>query len=197
MPRAAFRAHMNISFINKLTVAAAAVLIIAATPAFAKTLKLPNDEFPIASITFPDNWEPEEINNGVAGQSKDSAVYLAAVAVGNEKGMDAEIDDTFEMLKEHKVELDKSSKKENKFKLNDTEVNELIFHGKDEDGPCSISISFVPMKDKVIVLTYWVTTAKEEQHQAEVGKILKSLKPAKAGKSEKAKKDGADDESEE
>src|SRR5205809_1009659 len=69
--------------------------------ALAKTLKLPNEEFPIASLSFPDSWEPEEINNGIAGQSPDSAVYLAAVAVGNEKGMEAELEDTFDMLKEH------------------------------------------------------------------------------------------------
>lgn len=158
-------------------VAIAALLAVA--PAFAKTMKLPNDEFAVASITFPDNWEPEEVNNGVAGESPDKAVYLSAVAVGNEKGMEAELDDSFDMLKEHNVTLDKDSKKENKFKLNGEEVEELIYHGKDEDGPCSISISFIPVKDKVIVLTYWVTTAKEEKHQEEVGKILQSLKPAK------------------
>src|SRR5436853_621234 len=149
-----------------------------ATPTFAKTLKLPNDEFPIASITFPDDWEPEEVTNGVAGQSPDTAVYLAAVAVGSEKGMKAELDDTFEFLKEHNVKLDKSTKKENKFKLHDVEVDELIYHGEDEDGPTSVSISFIPVKDKIVVLTYWVTTEKETEHQEEVGKILKSLKPA-------------------
>ena len=159
-----------------LTLIAVSLLIVA--PTFAKTLKVPNDEFPIASITFPDDWEPEEVNNGVAGQSPDSAVYLAAVAVGNEKGMEAEIDDTFEFLKEHKVDLDKSTKKENKFQLNGIEVDELIFHGKDEDGPTSVSISLVPIKDKIVVVTYWVTSSKEEKHQAEVGKIIKSLKPA-------------------
>jgi hypothetical protein len=153
--------------------------LLGAAPAFAKTLKLPSDEFPIASITFPDDWEPEEVNNGVAGQSPDSAVYLAAVAVGSEKGMDAELDDTFAFLKEHKVELDKSTKKESKFKLNGEEVNELIYQGKDEDGPCSVSISFVPIKDKIVVLTYWVTTEKEKKHQEEVGKILQSIKPEK------------------
>ena len=148
-----------------------------ATPTFAKTLKLPNDEFPIASITFPDDWEPEEVTNGVAGQSPDTAVYLAAVAVGSEKGMKAELDDTFEFLKEHNVKLDKATKKENKFKLHDVEVEELIYHGEDEDGPTSVSISFVPVKDKIVVLTYWVTTEKETKHQEEVGKILRSLKP--------------------
>src|SRR5438309_6744362 len=92
-----------------------------AVPTFAKTLKLPNDEFPIASITFPNDWEPEEVTNGVAGQSPDTAVYLAAVAVGSEKGMKAELDDTFDFLKEHNVNLDKSTKKESKFTLNGEE----------------------------------------------------------------------------
>ena len=162
--------------IRKLFVLAA-VLSLLALPAFAKSFKLPSDEFAVASIDFPKGWEPEEVNNGVAGQSPDSSVYLAAVAVGSEKGMSAELDDTFDFLKEHKVKLDQSTKKENKFKLNGEEVNELIFHGEDDDGPCSVSISFVPVKNKVIVLTYWVTTEKEKEHQEEVGKILHSLKP--------------------
>jgi hypothetical protein len=118
------------------------------------------------------------VANGVAGQSPDTAVYMAAVAVGSEKGMDAELEDTFAMLEEHKVMLDRGSKKENKFKLNGSEVNELLFEGKDEDGPCAVSIAFVPVKDKVVVFTYWVTTSKEKEHQEEVGKILRSLKPA-------------------
>jgi hypothetical protein len=149
-----------------------------AMPTFAKTLKVPNDEFAIASINIPDAWEPEEINNGVAGESPDKAVYFAVVAVGNEKGMSAELDDTFEFLKEHNVELDKNSKKEDKFKINDIEADELSFEGKDEDGPASVSIAFVPMKDKVLVVTYWVSTEKEKKHQEEVAKILNSLKPA-------------------
>ena len=155
----------------------AAVLTLVATPAFAKTLKVPSDEFPIASISIPSDWEPEEINNGVAAQSPDTAVFLAVVAVGSEKGMKAELDDTFEFLKEHKVELDKSSKKEDKFKVNNLEAEEISFQGKDEDGPAAVSIAFVTIKDKLVVLTYWVSTEKEEKHQEEVGKILKSLKP--------------------
>jgi hypothetical protein len=149
-----------------------------AVPAFAKTLKLPNDEFAVASINIPDSWEPEEINNGVAGESPDKAVYLAAVAVGNEKGMNAELDDTFEFLKAHNVELDKSSKTEDKFKVGDIEAEELTFQGKDEDGPAAVSIAFVPIKDKVVVLTYWVSTEQEKKHQEEVGKIVNSLKAA-------------------
>jgi hypothetical protein len=165
------------TMIKSTFICIAILSLLAATSAFAKTLKLPGDESPIASITFPDDWAPEELTNGVAGQSPDTAVYLAAVAVGSEKGMNAELEDTFAFLEEHKVELDKSTKKENKFKLNGVEVEELIFHGEDGDGPTSVSISFIPIKDKIVVLTYWVTTEKEQKHQEEVAKILTSIKP--------------------
>ena len=168
---------MNIS-INKYIVAIAAVSLLSIAPAFAKTLKLPNDEFAVASIDFPGSWEPEEINNGVAWESPDKAVFLAAVAVGSEKGMDAELEDTFEFLKEHNVQLDQKSKSEDKFKIGNLEAEELTFQGKDEDGPAAVSIAFVTIKDKVVVLTYWVSTDKEKDHQEEVGKILRSLKPA-------------------
>ena len=146
--------------------------------AHAKTFKLPNEDFAIASIDMPDSWKPKEADTGVFGESADGAVYLSVVAVGSEKGMSAEIDDTFEMLKKHNVTLDDSTKKENKFKIGTLEATELLFQGKDEDGPAAVSIVFVPIKDKLIIMTYWVTTAKEKEHQKEVGTIVNSLKPS-------------------
>jgi hypothetical protein len=143
----------------------------------AKTFKLPNEDFAIASIDMPDSWKPKEVDNGIWGQSSDDAVYISVVAVGSEKGMSGEIEDTFEMLKKNNVTLDESTKKENKFKAGSLDATELLYQGKDEDGPAAVSITFVPIKDKLIILTYWVTTAKEKEHQQEVGKIVNSLKP--------------------
>lgn len=143
----------------------------------AKTLKVPNEDFAIASINIPDSWDQDEITNGISGTSPDGAVFLSVVGVGSDKGMDAEIDDTFEMLKDHNVELDQSSKKENKFKVNGLDADELLFQGKDEDGATSVSITFVPVKNKVLVITYWVAANKEDKHAEEVGKIVRSLKP--------------------
>ena len=154
------------------------LVIVGMLSADAKTFKLPDDDFAIASIDMPDSWKPKEIDGGVAGQSADDAVYLSVVAVGSEKGMNAELDDTFEMLKSHNVELDESTKKEEKFKIGSLEATELLFQGKDEDGPAAVSIVFVPIKDKLVIMTYWVTTAKEKEHQATVGKIVNSLKPS-------------------
>jgi PsbP-like protein len=142
----------------------------------AKTYKLPNDDFAIASIDMPDSWKPNVVENGIYGQSADDAVYISVVAVGSEKGMQGEIEDTFEMLKSHNVTLDDSTKKENKFKAGSFDATELLYQGKDEDGPAAVSITFVPIKDKLVIFTYWVTTAKEKEHQQEVGQIVNSLK---------------------
>jgi hypothetical protein len=160
----------------KLLLSLITVAFLTTLSAHAKTFKLPNDDFAIASIDMPDSWKPKEVENGVEGQSADDAVYMSIVAVGSEKGMNAELDDIFEMIKSRNVVLDDSTKKENKFKAGSFDATELLFQGKDEDGPAAISITFVPIKDKMVIMTYWVTTAKEKEHQAEVGKIVNSLK---------------------
>lgn len=160
----------------KTLLALITVAFLSTLSAHGKTFKLPNDDFAIASIDMPDSWKPKEVENGVEGQSPDDAVYMSIVAVGSEKGMNAEIDEIFEMIKSHNVELDDSTKKENKFKMGGFDATELLFQGKDEDGPAAISICFVPVKDKLVIVTYWVTTAKEKEHQQEVGKIVNSLK---------------------
>jgi len=153
-----------------------AIALLAIVSVDAKTVKLPNEDFAIATLDFPESWSGDEITNGYAGESPDKAVYLSAVAVGSEKGMKSDIDDTFEMLKAHNVVLDESTKKENKFKVGSYDATELLYQGKDDDGPAGVSIVFIPIKDKMIILTYWVTTAKEKEHQQEVGKLVNSLK---------------------
>jgi hypothetical protein len=162
----------------KPLLAALFACVLVNSTASAKTFKLP-DEKSVATITIPDAWKPEEIERGVQGQTPDDALYLAVEVVDSEKGMSALIDETFKMLGEHKVKLDKDSKKEKKFEINGMEAEEMLFTGKDEDGPTVVSIVFVTPKgkDKVIVLTYWVTASEEKKHQAAVAKILESFKP--------------------
>jgi hypothetical protein len=160
----------------KTLLALIALAFVAVMAADAKTFKLPNDDFAIASIDMPDSWKPTVVENGIWGQTADTAVYMSVVAVGSDKGMSAEIEDTIEMLNKHKVTLDDSTKKENKFKAGSFDATELLYQGKDEDGPAAVSITFVPIKDKMIVITYWVSTEKEKEHQQEVGKIVNSLK---------------------
>ncbi|HSV64232.1 MAG TPA: hypothetical protein VLH83_12890, partial [Chthoniobacterales bacterium] len=70
-----------------------AVVFLSVIAADAKTFKLPNEDFAIASIDMPDSWKPKAVENGVWGQSSDDAVYISVVAVGSEKGMQGEIED--------------------------------------------------------------------------------------------------------
>lgn len=151
-------------------------LLLSAACALAKPTQVPNAESPAASLTFPDSWTQNKIEGGVEANSADNAVYMSVVVVDNKDDMDAEIDNVFEMLKERKVELDESSKKENKFKIGGMDAEELLFQGKDEDGPTAVSITFVPLKDKVLVITYWVAPEEEAKHTDDIKKIVQSIK---------------------
>ena len=79
---------------------------------FAKELKLPNDEFPIASIKIPNSWKPEAVEHGVEAQTEDASFYMSVVAAGTDKGVKADIEGTKDMLKEHKVKIDESTGKD-------------------------------------------------------------------------------------
>ena len=154
----------------------ACTLVAASAPA--GTFKVPNEDFAIASVTIPDKWKPKEIDKGVEANSPDGEVYIAVDAVGSDKGIDEEIDDTFKMLKDNKVAVDASTKKENKFKIAGVDATELQFAGKMEDEAQTISIVFVPINKKLVVVTYWSSVAgdKDKADSEAVVGILKSLK---------------------
>lgn len=163
----------------KYLAACFALTALAFTAADAKTVKLPDADDAVASITFPDEWKVEEVEGGYGADSPDNHVYISAVVVKNETDMNAAIDEVFAMLKEHKVELDESTKKEEKFKINGMDAEELLYQGTDEDGPTGVSIVFIPLENNLIILTYWVTTAEEARYQKTVGTIVNSLKAEK------------------
>ena len=158
------------ALLSALTLAVGSV-----TPATAENFKMPERK-PVISVTFPDSWKPEETDDGVQGQTPDSAVYVAVEASRSEKGVNAIIDSTFEMFKEHKVDVDKSTKQTNKLKIAGQDAEEMVFTGKDEDGPTTISITIFSVKDTVIVISYWATTSKEEKYSAAIGKLVSSVK---------------------
>lgn len=167
--------------INRLPIALLAVFSLAAgflTTASAKEFKLPEKK-PVISVTYPDSWEPEEIDRGVQGQTKDGAVYLAIETTKSEKGMNAIIDETFDMFKEHKVKIDKSSKKTNKMTIAGQEAEEMLFTGTDEDGPTAVSITFFTVGDTVVVISYWATTELVAKYNPAIGKIVSSIKALK------------------
>lgn len=158
------------------------MLLLIAVPALmwlpaanAKEFKLP-DAAPVASITIPETWKPELIEKGVQGQTADNAVYLSVETTASKKEMSRIIDDTFDMLKEHKVDLNHTVKRENKFLINGLAADELLYDGKDEDGLTMVSITFVNIGKSALVLTYWASVDGNKKHEPEVEKILSSIK---------------------
>ena len=164
------RSHIPLALLSAFTLATGLV-----ASARAETFKLP-DKHPVISVTYPDAWKPSETDRGVEGQTPDSAIYMAVEASKSEKGMNEIIDGTFDMFKEHKVVIDKDSKKTNKMQIAGEDAEEMLFTGKDEDGPAAISITTFTVGDTVIVISYWSSTDEEVKHRSEIAKIVSSIK---------------------
>ena len=162
----------------KLLWSATFVLFCLCSATVAKEFRLP-DAKPVATVNIPDSWKPVPIEKGVQGQTADNSVYLSVETTDSAQGMTAIIDDTFAVLKEHSVDLDHHVKKENKFLINGLAADELLYDGKDQDGPTMVSITFVNVGKTTLVLTYWASTEGTKKHQSEVGKILATIKAFK------------------
>lgn len=144
--------------------------------ASAKAFKLPNDDFAIATIDIPASWKPEAVDNGVEAQTEDTSFYISIVAAGTDKGVEEDVKATKDMLKEHKVKIDESTQKTGKGQVNGFETKSFTIKGKDEDGPCTVTILLVSIKDKVLIFTYWFTDSELSKHEKEVDAIQASLK---------------------
>lgn len=140
-----------------------------------RTINLPNDEFAIASIAFPSSWRLNNVPNGVEGTSPDGAVYISVVAVGNRNGLVQDLKETQQIMDKHRVTLDKSTQSENHFTVNGLPAHEFVYQGKDEDGRATVSFCKFDLGDKMIVTSYWVSTAQEKRHADEVRRIVLSL----------------------
>lgn len=164
---------LRVALFTALTLAAGLV-----SSSWAEEFKIPGKR-PVISVTYPDTWKPEEIDRGVQGQTADTAVYLAVEVTKSEKGMNEIIDGSFDMFKEHKVEVDKSTRKVNKMQIAGQDAEEMLFTGKDEDGPTAISITTFTVGEHVVIISYWASTESEAKYHAAITKIIGSIKALK------------------
>lgn len=144
--------------------------------ATAKEFKLPAGK-PVASVDLADTWKPQPIPRGVQAQTEDGEVYLSIEATSDVNEMGTIIDESDALLKSHKVVLARATRLDNKFKINDLPAEELVYTGRDEDGPVTVSFTFVTIRDAAVVFTYWASTEGNKQHRPELAKIFGSLKP--------------------
>ncbi|MDP9813928.1 hypothetical protein J2W42_006805 [Rhizobium tibeticum] len=98
------------------------------------TLNFPIDG-PIASITIPDSWQPEETETGVQGTSSNSAVYLSVdVAVSN--SIEKVTSDAVDFLSRNGVIIDPKTQKDPPVeKVNGLQMTTLIATERTQTDP--------------------------------------------------------------
>ncbi len=141
----------------------------------AETLAFPS-EAPIAEITIPDSWSPEETDGGIQATSADEAIYLA-IDIADEKTSDKVIDDAFQFLKDNGVTVNGSTQKRSEDTVNGLAMLNFDWNGTDEEGPVNVGLSMVPVRaDRMLVVTYWGQKGQQEKHADELLAIISSLK---------------------
>ena len=162
----------------KMLLCLTVVVVLTASSVLAGEIVFPSDA-PVASVTFPDDWQPQETDTGIDVISPDDAVYFA-IDVSEAADLDKAVVAAQDYLKGKGVQVDTSTAKRMDGALNGMEFKTVEFDGRDEDGPVSISMGLLALsKDKSLVLTYWGTKGDQDNgsYQA-VLKIVQSVKPA-------------------
>jgi hypothetical protein len=146
-----------------------------AASAFAKTYSLPDDK-PFVSITVPDAWETDEIDNGVESTSKDGEVYFY-VEVTDADNVKAAMQEGIKYLQSKGVTLDADSAKDQEGKLNGMDIVGVKWDGKDEEGPAKISLTLIMVtEEKGLLLVYWGSPDGSKANKDELDKIVNSIK---------------------
>jgi len=160
---------------KKLVLAAAALLL--ATTAYAAEMKFPSDA-PVASVTFPDTWKPQETDTGIDVTSPDDSIYLAIDATGAKDAATA-VKEAVEYFKAKGVSVDDATLQQTQQKLNGMDYATATWGGTDADGPVTISLGVLVLgPDSSLVLSYWGTQGAQDQMRGDIVGIVNSMKPA-------------------
>ena len=141
------------------------------------------DAKPLASITVPDDWSPEEFENGVQGESADG-VYFFAQVVEAADGAKA-VEDALKFLEEQGVTITEvvSAPKEGETKtVNDLEIGIFDWNGKDKEGDASIQLviyNMVKENGHFVILTTWAPPEVKQGELEGYVSMLNSVKQIK------------------
>ncbi len=154
-------------------------LCLAAPAANAGTFAVP-DENPIATVSIPDNWEPKPYEGGVEATSADGAIYVAIEEVAAADVKSA-IEEGMKFFIKSGVDVDGDSGKTREEKVNGLDAFDIVFTGKDKDGPTNISLTLVKTNaaSKFLLLYYWGSPEGEKANLADLQKISDSIQATK------------------
>jgi len=152
---------------------------LAAAAANAGSFAVP-DENPIATVSIPDNWEPKPYEGGVEATSADGAIYVAIEQVAADDVKSA-LEDGLKFFVKSGVDIDADSGKTREAKINGLNAFDIVFSGKDKDGPTNVSLTLVETNaaGKFLLLYYWGSPAGEKANAADLQKISDSIQATK------------------
>lgn len=161
---------------KKLLFCALLTLILPAA-ASAKTFNLPSAG-PVATVTLPDNWSPNETTTGVEATSDDSGVYVSIDVANAAKAEDA-LKQTMEFLVKQGVTVDEASMQRQEAEINGMKMLVMTLKAKDKEGVAEVSILLLlPSPDKFLIFTYWGSPEAAKKHGNTLNGILTSIKKA-------------------
>ena len=159
--------------------AALFAFLMIATPVSAKTYPIPSEN-PVATISIPNSWEPNEYDKGVEGTSKDGQFYFAIEAVDS-KDIGEATKEAMQWFAKQGVKINNDSRTANETTLNDLPAMILNFKGRDKDGPTEVTLVLVKtLKPGRFMMIYgWGSEKAAEANGKDLDKILSSITPTK------------------
>ena len=144
-------------------------------PLQAKTFAIPSDN-PLAIVTIPNSWEPNEYDIGVEGTSKDGQFYFAFEALERKDSKHAFVE-AMTWFKKQGVDLDVNSQTSNEVEIAGMPSFLVSFKGKDKDGPTNVTVVIVSThkKDRFLLIYGWGSDSADQANRKEIDKILSSL----------------------
>jgi hypothetical protein len=140
----------------------------------AKSFKLVGNK-PVATVTIPDSWKPDEYDWGVEAQSPDDEVYVA-VEMSSMKGLEKATEEAIRFYQKQGVTLIGEPVK-SEHKLNGMDALDWSWKGRDKDGEAEISLSVIIVSEtRVLLLYYWGSPAGGTKHRQTLSTILQSIK---------------------
>ncbi len=170
---------MNKAFMmnKKLAVLLSVAVSFAVVSADGGTIKIPKEK-PVMSVTVPDSWEQEELEDGIECESPDEVVTIF-FEVTPAKGVDDLIDANVDwLMTEQKVEVDEKSQTTKDFTAGGLDWKRISWEGKSEEyGASDIGFLFTDAGNgNMLTVTYWITKKDKEKHLEAIGKIFESVK---------------------
>ena len=145
----------------------------------AKVYSIPSQDA-IATIDGPDDWEPNETDNGVEMNSPEGDIYIDVEAV-KAKDITAAVSDTVKLLADQGLVIDESSKKTNDSETNGMKMHDFMYSAKDNDGPTNFAITLVETSDPgtFLMLTFWGSDEALKSNGKALGEITHSVQLTK------------------